>query len=80
MYSHCNPVNETFMVIREEITEVSFILQVPKDHIVEEEEVLELSVTSEDPAIVLVDPSTSNISITNIDGKVKLSVVGVESA
>ena len=49
-------------------TNICVALQVCEDDLVEGNETFQLQVTSDDPAILLVEPSTTEITIINTDG------------
>ena len=49
-------------------TNVCVTVQVFEDGIVENDETFQLQLTSDDPAILLVQPNTSEIIIINTDG------------
>ena len=51
-------------------SEVCIDFEVFEDGIVEEDEMVQLEVTSDDPAILLVETNSTIIAINNTDGKV----------
>lgn len=61
------PLNETF-VLTSVAGEVCVTLEVYLDNLVEEDEMIKILITTEDPAIMLVQPSIANITIINSDG------------
>ena len=65
------PVNETFTLNLVDI--ICVVLQVFEDGIVEGDEIVELHVTSDDPAILVVNSSSVVITIISSDSEKTLS-------
>lgn len=64
-------MNESFTLNTVEFgLEVCVDLEVFEDNIVEEEETVQLQVTTSDPAIMIVEASSTVIAINNTDGKI----------
>ena len=70
------PVTEDYSLLSQTLTtnnslptNICVALQVFEDDLVEGNETFQLQVTSDDPAILLVEPSTAEITIINTDGK-----------
>lgn len=62
-------VNET-LIFRPDLMPVMCVdLVISEDNLVEDNETFVLEITSDDPAILLVDPTTAQITIINTDGK-----------
>lgn len=67
-YADYTPVNEMFMVATT-TTKLCVTLQTLDDNFVEFEEDLEMHISNNSPAIVLVEPIIAMITIVNTDGE-----------
>lgn len=64
-----SPVNETLVFGADLPTEMCVVMTVSEDDLVEETETVSLEVTTDDPAVLLLQPTTAVVSIVSTDGE-----------